>query len=307
MKRTMTLSLSGKRAITGYIFIMPFIIGFIGFIAVGIYTTARMSLSDISVGGAGLGMSMVWNEFAGYIQAFTVHPDFNEVLTSSVISMLIDLPLIIFFSLFMAMFLNQKFRGRTFVRAIFFLPVILGAPAIANAIVTARAMMMGGVSPASPDLMEAAGVGVTIDVQYYLYMLGDIAIPPTVIGYIVDAVARINSIIISSGVQIIIFLAALQSIPATIYEAAKIEGCSSYEMFWKITLPMVSPLIITNVVYTIIDSFQYSPVVTLSYDTIFSDYNYGLGSVFSLISSLFVLLILLIIMLILRRFTYYSN
>ena len=303
----MKLSLSGKKAIVGLLFVMPFLIGFTAFIAYGIITTVRMSFSEVILAGATSGVELVWNNFDNYIQAFTVHPTFSEVLGTSVLNIIIDVPLIIFFSLFMALLINQKFRGRTIVRAIFFLPVILGAPAIANALISARAMMVGGVSPASPEVMAAVGSTTTVDVNYYLYMLSDLAIPPTFIGYIVDAVQRINNIIIASGVQIVIFLAALQSIPPTVYEAAKIEGATPYETFWLITFPMVSPLILTNVVYTIIDSFTSSPVVTLSYSTIFSDYNYGLGSVFSLVSSLAVCLILVIVAWILGKRTFYHT
>ncbi|MCL2819789.1 MAG: sugar ABC transporter permease [Oscillospiraceae bacterium] len=303
----MKLTLARKKSIVGLIFVMPFLIGFTFFIAYGIITTVRMSFSDVIVAGATSGVEMSWNNFVNYINAFTVHPTFPEVLGTSILNMIIDVPLIIFFSLFMALLINQKFRGRTIVRAIFFMPVILGAPAIANALLAARAMMVGGVSPASPEVMASLGSNLNVDVNYYLYMLSDLAIPETLIGYIVDAVHRINNIIIASGVQIVIFLAALQSIPPTVYEAAKIEGATPYETFWLITFPMVSPLILTNVVYTIIDSFTTSPVVTLSYSTIFSDYNYGLGSVFSLISSLAVCLILVIVALILGKRTFYQT
>jgi len=301
----MRLSLSNKKAIVGMLFIMPFLIGFTVFIAYGIVTTIRMSFSDVIVAGATSGVELVWNDFGNYIRAFAVHPTFPEVLGVSLLNILIDVPLIIFFSLFMALLINQKFRGRTVVRAIFFLPVIMGAPAIANALISARAMMVGGISPASPEVMASLGSNINVDVNYYLYMLADLAIPPAMIGYIVDAVHRINNIIIASGVQIVIFLAALQSIPPTIYEAAKIEGATPYETFWLITFPMVSPLILTNVVYTIIDSFASSPVVVLSYSTIFSDYNYGLGAVFSLVSSLAVCLILVIVTLLLSKRTFY--
>ena len=303
----MKLTLARKKSIVGLFFVLPFLIGFIYFIAYGIITTVRMSFSDVTVAGATSGVEMSWNNFANYIQAFTVHPTFPEVLGTSILNMVIDVPLIIFFSLFMALLINQKFRGRTIVRAIFFMPVILGAPAIANALLSARAMMVGGVSPASPEVMASLGSNFNVDVNYYIYMLGDLAIPPTILGYIVDAVHRINNIIIASGVQIVIFLAALQSIPPTVYEAAKIEGATPYETFWLITFPMVSPLILTNVVYTIIDSFANSPVVTLSYNVIFSDYNYGLGSVFSLVSSLAVCLILVIVALLLGKKTFYQT
>jgi len=166
-------------------------------------------------------------------------------------------------------------------------------------------MMVGGVSPASQELMTALGANVTVNASYYLAMLGDLAIPPTLITYIVGAVGRINNIIISSGVQIVIFLAALQAIPPTVYEAAKIEGATPYETFWLITFPMVSPLILTNIVYTIIDSFANSQVVSLSYNTIFSEYNYGMGSVFSLVSSLAVCIILVVVSLLIGRKTFY--
>ena len=303
----MKMTLARKKSIVGLLFIMPFLIGFIAFIAYGIVTTVRMSFSDVIVAGATSGVQLVWNNFENYINAFTVHPTFSEVLGTSVLNILIDVPLIIFFSLFMAMLINQKFRGRTIVRAIFFLPVILGAPAIANALIAARAMMVGGVSPASPEIMASVTSNINVDVNYYLRMFGDLAIPPALIGYIVDAVFRINSIIIASGVQIVIFLAGLQSIPPTVYEAAKIEGATPYETFWLITFPMVSPLILTNVVYTIIDSFTASPAVTLSYSTIFSEYNYGLGSVFSLVSSLAVCLILVIVAFLLNRRIFYQT
>jgi len=301
------MTLARKKSITGLLFITPFVIGFIFFIAYGIITTVRMSFSDVIVAGATSGVEMVWNNFENYIRAFTVHPTFSETLGISVLNILIDVPLIIFFSLFMALLINQKFRGRTIVRAIFFLPVIMGAPAISQALISARAMMVGGISPASAEVMASLGSNLNVNVSYYLYMLGDLAIPPALIGYIVDAVHRINNIIIASGVQIVIFLAALQSIPPTVYEAAKIEGATPYETFWLITFPMVSPLILTNVVYTIIDSFAESPVVTLSYSTIFSDYNYGLGSVFSLVSSLAVCLILVIVARILSKRTFYHT
>ncbi|MDR2598708.1 MAG: sugar ABC transporter permease [Oscillospiraceae bacterium] len=303
-KRRFRLSLSGKKSVVGMIFVMPFVIGFVWFIALSLITTFRMSFSDVTVAGVS-GMSMSWNSFENYVYAFTVHPTFSETMGTSVLFMLIDVPLIIFFSLFMALFINQKFRGRTLVRAIFFLPVILGAPAIADALDSARAMMIGGISPASAEVMTSLGSNLNVNIQYYLNMFGDMAIPDSLLGFIVDAVHRINTIVIASGVQIVIFLAALQSIPPSVYEAARVEGATSYEAFWLITFPMVSPLILTNVVYTIIDSFVTSPVVTLAYSTIFSDYNYGLGAVFSIVSAALVLVILGVVALILGRRTFY--
>lgn len=306
-KRRMTLS--RKRALTGFLFVLPFTVGFTVFFVSSIVSTVRMSLSDVTdgLGSAVKGVTMAWNHFSNYAYAFTQHATFKQDLTTSLMDILIDVPLILFFSLFMALFLNQKFRGRTAVRAVFFLPVILGAPAIRDAIGMARAMMVGGVSPVSAEVVESLGSGSGIDVSYYLNLLGDLALPPVFLEYVIGAVSRISHVVTASGVQIVIFVAALQAIAPALYEVARIEGATVYETFWKITFPMVSPLILTNVVYTIVDSFAQSQVVTLSYSTIFSQYNYGLGAVFSLVSSVIVCLILLAVGFLLGRRAIYQN
>lgn len=155
--------------------------------------------------------------------------------------------------------------------------------------------------------MAAEATSAGVDVGYYIGLFTDLAMPETVLDYLVAAVSRINSIITASGVQIVIFLAALQSIPGSMYEVAKIEGATAYETFWKVTFPMVMPHIITNVVYTVIDGFADSQVVTLAYDTAFTDFNYGLSSVFSLVSTAVTCLILVLIVGYIQKRTFYYN
>lgn len=170
----------------------------------------------------------------------------------------------------------------------------------------ARNMMSGGISSASAELAEtASGAGVSI--EYYVQMFGNLGVPEVVIEYISGAVGRISDIINASGVQIIIFIAALQSIPGSMYEVAKIEGATTYETFWKVTFPMVMPHIITNVVYTVVDSFADSDVVDLAYKTAFTDNNYGLSSVMSLVSTVVTCLILVIVCRFIQKRTFYYN
>ena len=297
-----SLTLAQKRTVNGYLFILPWVIGFCAFYVRSLIMTFQFSLSNLTVDVGGYSLS--WAGLDNYLYAFTVHGSFKQVLTTSVINMLVDVPLIIFFSLFMALMLNQKFRGRTLVRAIFFLPVILNAEAIMDAIETAAAMVSSGVSSTSQELAsETAGVGI----GYYMELFGNLMISRDLLEYIVGAVNRINSIVSASGVQIVIFIAALQSIPSSMYEVAKIEGATGYETFWKVTFPMVMPHIITNIVYTVVDSFVTSDVVTLAYDTAFTEFNYGLSSVFSLVSTVVTCSILVLVCGIISKKTFYYN
>ncbi len=303
MKKKHSLTLSQKRTVNGYLFILPWLVGFAAFYIRSLFMTIQFSLSDLTVGVSGYSLS--WVGLKNYLYAFTAHGSFKQILTSSVINMVVDVPLIIFFSLFMALMLNRKFRGRTLVRAIFFLPVILNAEAIVDAIETAAMMVATGVSSSSQEMAQSASGG--IGIGYYIDLFGNLMISRDMLEYIVGAVNRITSIVSASGVQIVIFIAALQSIPSSMYEVAKIEGATGYETFWKVTFPMVMPHIITNIVYTVVDSFISSDVVTLAYNTAFSEFNYGLSSVFSLVSTVVTCAILVLVCGFISKKTFYYN
>lgn len=298
------MSLSAKRSRTGFLFILPWLIGFIWFYARSLFMSVQFSLSDLTVSPGG-GYTLDFVGLNNFLYAFRAHATYKQVLTTSIGNMLIDVPLITFFSLFMAILLNRKFRGRALVRAIFFLPVILNSEAIVDAMDLARNMMSGGLSNASAEMAQAASSGMGI--AYYMEMFGSLGIPEPLIAYLMGAVLRVSDIINASGVQIIIFIAALQSVPGSMYEVAKIEGATTYETFWKVTFPMVMPHIITNIVYTVVDSFTQSDVVELAYKTAFTESNYGLSSVFSLCSTAITCLILVIVCGFIQKRTFYYN
>jgi ABC-type sugar transport system permease subunit len=300
------LTLTQRRAVTGLLFISPFIVGFLAFYARSLIMTIQFAFSQTSTEGLTYSLSFVGLD--NFLYAFNAHPRFRQMLVTSIWDMIIDVPRILFFSLFIAIVLNQKFKGRTIARAIFFLPVLLNAPAISEALSTVRAMMIGGTSPAPAAMVEAVSGAGGAGLGYYIRLLGDMAIPIGVIEYIVEAVGRINYVITASGVQIIIFLAALQSISPALYEVAKIEGATPYETFWKVTFPMVSPLLVTNMVYTVIDSFINSQVLNEAYITMFSQQlDYSLSAVMSLVSMVCVCGILGIASWAISKRVYYHN
>jgi len=143
--------------------------------------------------------------------------------------------------------------------------------------------------------------------SYYTAMLQDLAIPTQIMEYLVGAVSRISDIITGSGVQIVIFIAALQSVPSSLYEVARIEGATGYETFWKVTFPMVLPHIITNLVYTIVTRFSESELMKLTYEEMFNLRNYAVSSAFTVMSVLAVCILLTVVVSLIQKRTFYYN
>lgn len=150
------------------------------------------------------------------------------------------------FSLLIAVMLNGNFKGRTVARAIFFLPVILNSKAIEAATSSTQAI---------DSMLHSVGQNALTSIFDMKTFMTSIGIPGKLVTFLNGITSTIYSTISYAGIQILIFLAAIQSVPGHLYEAATIEGATKYEQFWKITLPMVSPMILTVVVYTIVDSF----------------------------------------------------
>jgi ABC-type sugar transport system permease subunit len=180
----------------------------------------------------------------------------------------------------------------------------MATSAIDGSLELIMSMMMGGVSSVPPDVMQQQ---TGFDANSIAMMLTQFGMPLAVVEYIVEMIATLHNVIRASGVQILIFLAALQAIPPSMYEVAQIEGATGYEAFWKITIPMVSPLILTNVVYTIVDTFAQSQVVETASNTAMSQLNFGLGSAMALVSSLVAGLVLLAIGWMISKFVFYYN
>ncbi len=306
-KKKKRLSLMRKRMVAGYLFILPWLVGFLVFYVRSIFQTVQFSFSSMSMDAINGGYTLTPVGWENFRYAFLEHGSFKQTLTSSVMNMLVDVPLITFFSLFMAMILNKKFPGRAIVRAIFFLPVILASGAVVDAIAMGEMMMQGGVSGQMQEMEASASSAIAFDIDYLISMFMNLGLPAKLLDYITSAVGRINDIISMSGVQIVLFIAALQSIPSSLYEVAKIEGATGYETFWKITFPMVMPHIITNVVYTIVDSFEQSEILKLADTTTFDMWNYGLGSVFSLVSTIVTCIILVVVVGFIQKRTFYYN
>lgn len=294
------ISMAGKRAVNGYLFILPWLLGFLLFYVRSLYMTMEFSLNSLTVLSTG-GYKLEFVGLKNYYDAFFSHASFKQVLTTSIGNMIIDVPLIIFFSLFVAMMLNRKMKCRGLVRAIFFLPVLLNAEAVSNALTMAAQMMAGGLDSTSADMAAAATSSSAVNMSYLIDLFGELALPDAVLDYIVGAVSRISDIIQASGVQIVLFIAALQSIPTSLYEVAKIEGATAYETFWKVTIPSILHIVMFVVIYTIVDLFLTSRIAEEAYALAFTKNEIGVGSALSVIYIFNVTLMLGIALLVMRK------
>lgn len=294
------LSLEQKNRYYGLYFILPWFIGFLFLFMIPLLSSFRYSLSNLQVTDEGFSLKFIG--LSNYQEALLSHESYVRVLTESVMNIAINTPLVIIFSLFFAVLLNQKFRGRVIARAIFFLPVILASGIIAS--IENGDLMQSVVRSAN----DTTGGGLSFMKNLELtVMLVESGINITLVEYLTGAVSRIYEIVSQSGVQILIFLAGLQSISPSLYEAAKIEGSTGYEAFWKITFPMISPLILTNLVYTIINSFISDDTSRLVVDTAFKSFDFGLSAAMAWMYFAVIALVLWVTTLIVSRKVFYQD
>ncbi|UQZ35466.1 sugar ABC transporter permease [Paenibacillus sp. PK3_47] len=289
---------SQRKAVYGFLYVLPWLLGFLFFFLVPLIASFRFSLSNIEANANGIIVN--YAGFKNYVEALTVNTSFNRTLTESIVTMVVNVPLIVIFSLFLAVLLNQKFLGRTAARAVFFLPVILASGVIMNLESTS---LVQAVNDSNAGGKAVSGLG-SFELARMMIQAG---ISETIVDYLTGAVDRIYQIVSQSGVQLLIFLAGIQTIPPQLYEASKMEGATGYEAFWKITFPMVSPLILVNVVYTIIDSFSTNDMTDLIRSTGFEAFNFGLSSAMAWIYFLAVSLILLISTYLISKKVFYQN
>ena len=253
-----SISLDRKKARAGWVFVLPFVIGFVLIYIPMIAESLIYTFTDVTATSLKDGIfSIKAVGFANYQEVLFNHTDFVERLVTGTTQLIIDIPAIIIFSLFMAVILNQKMIGRAAFRAIFFIPVIVTTGIIAKtdlATQSTTSQMEGGMESGN-QAQESGGVSQIVSSADFGALFSNMKVGGELQEYVVSIINNIFNIVNRSGVQLLIFLAGLQSISPAIYESCSIDGASAWETFWKITFPMISPMILVNAVYTVIDSF----------------------------------------------------
>ena len=279
-KRTLgsVISFERRKSLEGWGFSLPWVIGFIIFIMVPLVLSIRISfyitqLTDLY----GFEGQSKWNGIQNYVD-IVQDPEVGEVMLNSFLDSLWQVPIIVFFAQFVAVLLKQKFAGRVYFRVIFFIPVILAGVIMSYLFGegVGSISVFGTLVNSSSGIFSSFGGKIT---QY------------------------IGDIMWSSSVEILIFLAALQSVPDILYEVVEIDGATAWESFWHVTLPYISPFVILNCIYALVDSFtKYNnPVMSMMNEMTEKGTEYGMASALSWMYMLLALVTILIFILFTRR------
>lgn len=295
MSKRRPLSYEKKKSAYGYVFISMWLIGAVVFFLIPFVSAVIYSFHDMQIDPGNVVLtSPGWQN---YRRMFVEDSEFLPAFTSTLGSVLAQVPLICIFSLFIAVILNQKFRGRVIARAIFFLPVIITSGVVMNIINGDQfiGQIMSG--QRSSMMFEASSVR---------DMLTATGLDQIAVDFIVSVVDRIFDLSWSSGIQILIFLAGLQSVSPTLYEVCRVEGANAWVTFWKVTLPMIGPMIVVGLMYTIIDNFiDYANPMFQYIQKVSGRIDFAYASAMSLVNFLVIFLLIGTVYLILNRRVYY--
>ena len=308
-KKKSNASLESKKARAGWIFVLPFVLGFFLIYVPIIFDSIKYSFNEIKILVGG-GYRLEFVGWKNYSDALLVDTSYVTTLVGGLRQLILDIPSIVIFSLFVAIILNQKIIGRAAFRAIFFIPVILTTGLISDIdranTLSSYMENSAGIDDGSGQESQATQIISVMDVER---LFDNMMVGTEIVEYVVQMVNNIFNIVNRCGVQMLIFLSGLQSISPAIYESCSIDGASGWETFWKITLPMVSPMILVNTVYTIIDAFTADDNAVMRYiSTVYEQADGNvLSSAMSWMYFLIVILILAAVAGILSGFIFYQR
>ena len=294
------MSYQRRKSLYGFGFIGLWLAGTILFFLIPLGKSLWYSFCDVSVDPGALHTN--FRGMKNYFNVLNEDPYYTEYLGSVLLETLWKTPLILIFSLFIAVLLNQKFRGRALARAVFFLPVIIATGPVFR-IISGDMNSTGNTGAEQFSTMFSTNL-----VGELMQFLGIYGLSDSMITFIAAVADNIFGIVWNSGIQIILFLAALQNIPSSAREAAQMEGATAWEYFWKITFPYVSPFILANLIYTVIDSFT-NPMnsVMNRISTMRSQFDFGEASAMAWVYFAVVIAAIGIVTAVMNRFIYYEN
>jgi len=294
------LTFERRKSIWGWIFISPWLLGVILFFIYPMITAVAYTFSDIQIVNGRFHLENVGLE--NYHWALRVDATFlPDELAPSLVSMLWQVPIVVMFSVFVAMLIKEKFVGRTLARAIFFLPVIVSSGVVISIL---RNNILGGSQLGG----EVQGAAYMFSAPSFTTIFNDLGVPAQITTIVSNVVSEVFDLTWKSGVQILLLLAAINNIPDSSYEVADMEGATAWEKFWKITFPMISSTTLVTIIYSIIDCFTdaENPVMKRMMEIINTG-AYDQGTTIAMIYCVCVLVIIGIVELLIGKFVFYYN
>lgn len=287
------LPMKQKRYLYGLIFTLPAIIGLVWLFLIPLFSSLRMSFSSVTFDTQAGRAVNVFVGTKNYVTALLEDANFNKYLVGALKKTAVEVPIIVLFSFFAATLIHEKFPGRGVARFFFFLPLVLASATV----MTMDSTDLFQNSMANADFKSIDGAGGFLQGIELARLLEFTGLPESLCDLILNGVNSVFKVISLSGVQIIVLLAALQSVSPSLYEMARVEGASSWEIFWKITFVLISPMLLLCAIYSVVDSFTaYDNRVILEVsEQMYGKGNYGLASAMSWIYFVVVTVILLIV------------
>ena len=274
-----------------YMFISPWIFGMIVFFLYPIFHSVYLSFANMSIGTEG-----VLTEFVGtknYYQILVTDPNYLDNVLSALKNIFISVPFILVVSMVLALLLNGSYKGRIFYRGLYFLPVIIASGTVLQLFLTA-----GSTNATQAAVSDAAG----FDLIDFDAVLSGLNLPSFIEDYISLALGEIFMLVWQSGIQTILIIAGLQSIPDLHYEVARVEGANPWETFWFVTFPQLIRTMVLVVIFSIIEvcAANTNEIISAAYRK-FNDIEYGVGSAMLWFYYIFVAVVMLIIFFIYQR------
>jgi ABC-type sugar transport system permease subunit len=306
-------TLSRKKALEGRIFVFPWVIGFLLFVAWPLTYSLFLGFNKVNVAGFKTNFIGLKN----FARAFFIDIDFLPLLWETLADVIINTPVLTVFSLAVAILLNRRMKGRGLLRGLFFLPVVMSSGYVLRELLgqgISGLSVVLGIDEASSGVMNLPSGAVvrggaetpgSLDIAVLLNeFLG-----PQLASVIGAFLNRLGITLWRSGIQILLFLAGLQGISSSLYEAARIDGADEWKVFWKVTLPIISPILLVVVIFTIVDSFTdiFNPILNYIKDVGFVQNNYGYSAALSWIYFAIIFILLMIVMGLFRKRVFYRG
>jgi len=299
------LGLTRKKSLWGVIFLMPWLLGFLIFFLKPLVESIIYSFNKVKVVEGGVTKAFVG--FENYTKAFTEDTIYNRLVLTMLQKTFPQVLVVIIFSMLAAVLINGKYPGRSAARTIFLIPIIMGTDIASASLV--------GSDVISKEIATTSGMA-DFGSRFILDVLTNTGLPTFITGFVSAAVSNIFGVLANSGLPTLIFLAGLQTISPALYEVAKIEGATTYETFWKVTLPMLSPMVLVSTVYSIIDGFfrhttmisgtSYG-MISYMYRVAFEQANYGLSAAMATVYMLVSVIVVSLVSFLISRVVFYYD